>query len=120
MQNLRPLNTNLTSLKEGSINFNQDRISLHDGVTTTGSYKLNGNIDDYAIIYIIMQYGTSNWISCRWYRSETLNVFPNVADSLNTPLFNCSYNLYIQGSDLNVGNLTTNTRILIRGLVSNK
>ena len=85
-------------------------------ITETGSYTLDKSISDYKLVEIIMQYGTTNWITTRLFRSPTLSQFPNIMDSAKTSMLECYYNIYINGKSLNVGAISSNTRILIRGI----
>lgn len=85
-------------------------------ITETGSYTLDKSISDYKLVEIIMQYGTTNWTTTRLFRSSTLSQFPNIMDSAKTSMLECYYNIYINGKSLNVGAISSNTRILIRGI----
>ena len=91
--------------------------ALHtETITEAKSYTLEKSITDYKLIEIIMQYGSSNWITTRLFRSSTLSQFPNIMDSTKTSILECYYNMYISGKSLNVGAISSNTRILIRGI----
>lgn len=91
--------------------------ALHtETITESGSYTLDKSISDYKLIEIIMQYGNSNWITTRLFRPSTLSQFPNIMDSAKTSLLECYYNMYINGKSVNIGAISNNTRILIRGI----
>ena len=91
--------------------------ALHSAIITEAkSYTLDKSIADYKLIEIIMQYGSTNWITTRLFRSSTLSQFPNIMDSAKTSMLECYYNMYISGKDVNVGAISSNTRILIRGI----
>lgn len=91
--------------------------ALHtETITEAKSYVLDKNISDYKLIEIIMQYGTTNWITTRLFRASTLSQFPNIMDSAKTSILECYYNMYISGNRINVGAISANTRILIRGI----
>lgn len=91
--------------------------ALHtETITEAKSYTLEKSIADYKLIEIIMQYGSTNWITTRLFRVSTLSQFPNIMDSAKTSLLECYYNMYISEKSLNVGAISNNTRILIRGI----
>ncbi len=91
--------------------------ALHiETITESKSYTLDKSISDYKLIEIIMQYGSSNWITTRLFRPSTLSQFPNIMDSAKTSLLECYYNMYINGKSVNIGAISNNTRILIRGI----
>lgn len=91
--------------------------ALHtETITEAKSYVLVKSISDYKLIEIIMQYGTTNWITTRLFRASTLSQFPNIMDSAKTSILECYYNMYISGNRINVGAISANTRILIRGI----
>lgn len=107
MQNLRPLNTN-SALWD-------NRIILAE-ILETGSYTLSSSIANYILIDVILQYGSTNWISVQTFRSSLFAEFPSICGDMHNTLFDCSYTAYISGSVLHVSNLTSNTRLLIRGI----
>lgn len=91
--------------------------ALHSQIyTETGSFTLNDNIQNYKLIEVIMQYGATNWITTRLFRPSTLSQFPNIMDSVKTSMLECYYNMYISGTSVNIGAISNNTRILIRGI----
>ena len=91
--------------------------ALHtETITEAKSYVLDKNVSDYKLIEIIMQYGTTNWITTRLFRASILSQFPNIMDSAKTSILECYYNMYISGNGINVGSISANTRILIRGI----
>lgn len=50
------------------------------------------------------------------FRSSLLAEFPDICGDMHNTLFDCSYTAYISGYTLQVSNLTSNTRLLIRGI----
>ena len=112
----RSLTEKITAINSSLADF-RNAESLHTEIITEAkSYTLDKSITDYKLIEIIMQYGSTNWITTRLFRSQTLGQFPNIMDSVKTSMLECYYNIYISGKNLNVGAISSNTRILIRGI----
>ena len=112
----KALNDKVTQLNSALTDFRNAEALHTEIITETGSYTLDKSISDYKLVEIIMQYGTTNWITTRLFRSSTLSQFPNIMDSAKTSMLECYYNIYINGKSLNVGAISSNTRILIRGI----
>lgn len=90
---------------------------LHtETIAEAKSYVLDKSISDYKLIEVIMQYGSTNWVTTRYFRPGLLTQFPQIYDSAQTSMFECSYNAYLSGKTLNASALTSNARILVRGI----
>lgn len=112
----KALDEKITEINSALADFRNAEALHTETITEAKSYTLEKSITDYKLIEIIMQYGTSNWITTRLFRSSTLSQFPNIMDSATTSILECYYNIYISGKSLNVGAISSNTRILIRGI----
>lgn len=116
MQDISDLQAENDALSSALADFRNAEALHMEIITESKSYTLNKSISDYKLIEIIMQYGSSNWITTRLFRSSTLGQFPNIMDSAKTSLLECYYNMYINGKSVNIGAISNNTRILIRGI----
>lgn len=116
MQDISDLQAENDALSSALADFRTAEALHIETITESKSYTLNKSISDYKLIEIIMQYGSSNWITTRLFRSSTLGQFPNIMDSAKTSLLECYYNMYINGKSVNIGAISNNTRILIRGI----
>lgn len=112
----KALDDKVTQLNSALSDFRNAEALHTETITEAKSYVLDKNISDYKLIEIIMQYGTTNWITTRLFRASTLIQFPNIMDSAKTSILECYYNMYISGNRINVGAISANTRILIRGI----
>ena len=106
-----------TSKNSSLIDFTRVEALHSETITKKGSYVLEKDIDNYRVIDVIMQYGNTNWIKTQMLRIAALHLFPNIVDSVKSPMFDCYYNIYINKKNVNVGDISSNTRIIIRGII---
>lgn len=116
MQDINDLQAENDALSSALVDFRNAEALHAETITEAKSYTLDKSISDYKLIEIIMQYGSTNWITTRLFRASTLSQFPNIMDSAKTSMLECCYNMYINGKSVNIGAISNNTRILIRGI----
>lgn len=116
MQDISDLQAENDALSSALADFRNAEALHAETITEAKSYTLDKSISDYKLIEIIMQYGSTNWITTRLFRASTLSQFPNIMDSAKTSMLECYYNMYINGKSVNIGAISNNTRILIRGI----
>ena len=112
----KALDDKVTQLNSALTDFRSAEALHAETIAEAKSYTLDKSISDYKLIEVIMQYGSTNWVTTRYFRPGLLTQFPQIYDSAQTSMFECSYNAYLSGKTLNVSAITSNARLLIRGI----